>query len=139
MHYSVWCREEQSFETQEEAFALAADLPPVFGEFFAGALDWDVCAVWQAGAADPIENQPVVSDIPTLVLSGRYDPVTPPSSGRQAAETLSNSFFYEFPNLAHGAMRSNKCARRIGLAFLDDPWTEPDTSCLEKLGSPDFQ
>jgi hypothetical protein len=36
-------------------------------------------------------------------------------------------------------MRTNKCARRIGLEFLDDPWSEPDTSCMEGLGSPDFQ
>ena len=139
MHYSVWCREEQSFETQEEAFALAADLPPVFGEYFADSPDWEVCAGWQAGIADPVENEAVVSDIPTLVLSGHYDPVTPPSSGRQAAETLSNSFFYEFRYLAHGAMRSNRCALRIGLAFLDDPWTEPDASCMEGLGSPEFR
>jgi pimeloyl-ACP methyl ester carboxylesterase len=57
MHYSVWCREEQSFETQEEAYALAADLPPVFGKYFADALDWDVCAVWQSGAADPARRR----------------------------------------------------------------------------------
>ena len=139
MQHSVWCREEQAFETQEEAFALAADLPPVFGELFADASDWEVCAEWQAGAADPVENQAVVSDIPTLVLSGRYDPVTPPAGGRLAAETLSNSFFYEFPTLAHGAMRSNKCALQIGLQFLDDPTTEPDASCLDELGSPEFQ
>ena len=128
-----------SFESQEEAFALAADLPPVFGELFADALDWDVCAAWQAGAADPVENQAVVSDIPTLVLSGRYDPVTPPDSGRLAAETLTNSFFYEFPYLAHGAMRSDRCALQIGLQFLDDPTTEPDTLCLDQLPSPDFR
>jgi pimeloyl-ACP methyl ester carboxylesterase len=139
MHYSVWCREEQSFETQEEALALAADLPPVFGEYFAASPDWEVCAGWGAGVADAVENEAVISDIPTLVLSGHYDPVTPPSSGRQAAETLSNSFFYEFRYLAHGAMRSNRCALRIGLAFLDDPWSEPDASCMEGLGSPEFR
>ena len=32
---------------------------------------------------------------------------------------------YEFPNKGHGVMRSDECALRIGLQFLDDPWTEP--------------
>jgi Tol biopolymer transport system component/pimeloyl-ACP methyl ester carboxylesterase len=139
MHYSVWCREEAAFESQEGALALAAELPPVLGELFAGAYDWAVCASWQAGVADAIENEAVVSDVPTLVLSGRYDPVTPPAWGRLAAETLSNSFVYEFPDLAHGAMRSSRCALEIGLQFLDDPSAEPDTSCLAELGSPEFE
>ncbi len=33
-------------------------------------------------------------------------------------------------------MRSDEFALRIGLQFLDDPWTEPDASCLEELTSP---
>jgi pimeloyl-ACP methyl ester carboxylesterase len=139
MHYSIWCREEMAFESQEQAEALAAELPPVFSELFVDVYDWTVCASWQASVADPIENEAVVSDIPTLVLSGRYDPVTPPAWGRLAAETLANSFVYEFPNVAHGTMRSNSCALEIGLQFLDDPTTEPDTSCLERLGSPEFR
>ena len=139
MHYSIWCREEMAFESLEEAYALAAELPPVLSDYFAGAYDWDVCASWQAGVADPVENEAVVSDIPTLVLSGRYDPVTPPAWGKMAAETLSNSFVYEFPNLAHGAMRSNQCALEIALQFLDDPTVEPDTSCMNGLGRPEFR
>jgi pimeloyl-ACP methyl ester carboxylesterase len=139
MRYSVWCREEAAFESQDEAFALAAELPSVFGSLFAGAYDWDVCSSWNAGIADPIENEAVVSDIPALVLSGRYDPVTPPAWGRMAAETLRNSFNYELSITAHGAMRSNSCALEIGLQFLDDPVTEPDVFCLEGLGSPEFR
>jgi hypothetical protein len=50
---------------------------------------------------------------------------------------LANSFFYEFPNVAHGAMRSNRCALEIGLQFLDDPAAEPDASCLGELGRPE--
>jgi Tol biopolymer transport system component/pimeloyl-ACP methyl ester carboxylesterase len=139
MHYSVWCREEVAFESREEALAFAADLPSVFSDLFADAYDWAVCAAWEAGVADPIENEAVVSDIPTLVLSGRYDPVTPPAWGRMAAETLAHSFVYEFPNTAHGAIRSNRCALEIGLQFLDDPTVEPDASCRDELGSPTFR
>jgi pimeloyl-ACP methyl ester carboxylesterase len=139
MRYSVWCREEMAFESLEEALALAADLPLVFGDAFADTYDWAICASWQAGIAEPIENSAVTSDVPTLVLSGRYDPVLPPTWGRLAAETLAHSFVYEFPNVAHGAMRSDRCALEIGLQFLNDPTVEPDTSCLDRLGRPKFR
>jgi hypothetical protein len=56
-----------------------------------------------------------------------------------AAETLENSFVYEFSNLAHGAMRSHECPLSIGLQFLDNPSTEPDTSCMDELSGPVFQ
>lgn len=139
MHYSVWCREEASFESQAEAFELAENLPAVLGNYFAGAYDWAVCESWQAGVADPIENQAVTSDIPTLVFSGHFDPVTPPAWGRLAAENLANSFTFEFPNMAHGVMRSNSCARNIGLQFLDDPSTEPDSSCMDNMAPIKFK
>jgi len=139
MQYSVWCREETAFESQEEAFALAADLPDVLGDYFAGSFDWDVCEAWQVGTADPIENQAVISNIPTLVFSGHFDPVTPPAWGRLAAENLANSFFFEFPNMAHGVMRSNSCARNIGLQFLDDPSIEPDSTCMDNIAQIQFK
>ncbi|NIT65351.1 MAG: alpha/beta hydrolase, partial [Gemmatimonadetes bacterium] len=60
------------------------------------------CELWQSGAADPVENQAVSSDIPTLVLGGEFDPITPPQYGRQAAATLPNSFFFQYPGLGHG-------------------------------------
>ncbi|MGD8793488.1 MAG: alpha/beta hydrolase, partial [Anaerolineae bacterium] len=69
----------------------------------------------------------------------QFDPITPSAWGQLAAETLSNSFFYEFPGLGHGVMDSNRCALQIGLQFLDDPTLEPDTSCLDNLPGPDFR
>ena len=78
------------------------------------------------------------------MVVGQYDPIAIPPYGRLVAETLSNSFFYEFPGLAHdviqsAAAHSDKCGLGIALAFLDDPTTEPDASCIEKLPAPDFK
>ena len=36
-------------------------------------------------------HEPVVSDVPVLLMSGQRDPVTPPQYAAQAAETFSNS------------------------------------------------
>jgi pimeloyl-ACP methyl ester carboxylesterase len=138
MYYSVMCREEVVFEAYEDALARAAALPPQLVEHFA-AFAFTLCESWRSGQASPVENEPVVSDIPTLVLTGQYDPVTPPAFGQLAAESLANSFFYEFPGTGHCPSFSNSCALDIVLAFLDDPGKEPDASCTEKLAGPDFQ
>ncbi len=139
MHYSVRCHEELAFESAEEALALAAGLPTEFRDFFAGTYEYALCESWPAGTPAPQENEPVVSDVPTLALSGYYDPITPPAYGRLAAATLSHSYFYEFPTLSHGVARSNECALDIVLQFLDDPMREPDTSCMEQLTGPHFE
>jgi hypothetical protein len=52
---------------------------------------------------------------------------------------LANSFVYEFPNVVHDVMRSDRCALEIGLQFLDNPTAKPDTWCLDELGSPEFR
>jgi pimeloyl-ACP methyl ester carboxylesterase len=84
-------------------------------------------------------REPVVSDVPALIFAGQFDPITPSAWGQLAAETLSNSFFYEFPNLGHGVMDSDRCALEIGLQFLDDPTTEPDVCCMDALPGPSFK
>ncbi|MBN2394659.1 MAG: DUF885 family protein [Anaerolineae bacterium] len=139
MHYAVRCYEEFAFESQEEALALVADLPPEFRDFFVDTFEYALCDAWGIGTDDLRENEPIASNVPTLIFSGRYDPITPPTYGRLTAETLSNGYFIEFPTLSHGVMRSNECALDIGLAFLDNPTAKPDTSCMEDLTGPEFK
>jgi pimeloyl-ACP methyl ester carboxylesterase len=88
---------------------------------------------------DVIENLPVQSDTPTLILTGRFDPITPPAWGALAAETLPNSTVYEFPNSGHWQMRSSICALNTGLAFFQDPTAPPDGACIAALDSPAFR
>ncbi len=144
MYYSVECNEELSFETQDSLQVgydeALADARPELQGFFAGNAESlaNVCAGWGAGSAAPIENEPVVSDIPTLVMSGEYDPVTPPVWGELAAETLSNSYSFTFPATGHGSSVSGECPRSVALAFLDKPNVEPDASCIAAMPAPAF-
>ena len=92
-----------------------------------------------AEPADPIENTPMESDIPALVFSGSYGPISSPEWARRAAETLSHSYLYEFANMAHGVMRSDACVLNIGLQFLDDPTSEPDASCMQGIDEISFR
>jgi pimeloyl-ACP methyl ester carboxylesterase len=137
--WSMMCNEEVPFESYELGRELAAGLPLQIAEYFDSYYEFTLCESWQSGQADPVENSSVVSDIPALVFAGQFDPVTPPEWGRLAAETLSNHFFYEFPGLGHGIMRSDRCGLEIGLQFLADPAREPDASCLDELTGLNFQ
>jgi pimeloyl-ACP methyl ester carboxylesterase len=77
------------------------------------------------------------TDIPILLMAGRFDPVTPPNGSERVAEALGQELLL-FPNAGHGAVGSSDCARGIWFAFLDDPSQMPDLSCMDDLEPPDF-
>jgi pimeloyl-ACP methyl ester carboxylesterase len=98
------------------------------------------CDAWGAPELAGLEDEPVSSDVAALVLAGEYDPITPPRYGRQAAETLSNSRFLEFPGTGHGAIYGrHDCSASIVAAWLDAPDADPDASCIDLIGAPAFQ
>ncbi len=129
MHYSVQCEEEVPFGTLDDLRASIAQ----YSEYglFAGTGIFDLCRAWGTPAAEPVENAPVTSDVPTLVLSGQLDPITPPSWGELAAQTLPNAFYFELPNAGHGAsLTGGDCPRDLVLEFFGDPVSRPDATCL---------
>ena len=82
-------------------------------------------------------NDPVRSDIPTLVFGDEYDPVTPPEQSKHAAETLSHATYVEFPGLGHGAVFSGRqCPVGLFRSFLADPNASLDTRCVSTMGEP---
>jgi hypothetical protein len=81
---------------------------------------------------DPAVKEPLDSDIPTLVLAGELDPVTPPEYGELVAGYLSNGYFYEFPGVGHNII-IEECARQLAGAFLADPSQAPDVACIADM------
>lgn len=92
----------------------------------------DDCPIWQTRFADPSEQKPVRSDIPTLILSGRFDDRTPTEQARRIAATLSHVYLYEFPNEAHDA-RPAGCHMSILMQFFENPFRAPDASCIAAI------
>ena len=137
MYYSVRCAEEASFTTPEVIEASVGPFPRLQG-YFDRASVHSICDAWGAAAVGPVENQAVESDIPTLVLSGEYDPITPPAWGQQIAANQSKSYFFEFPGISHGVSPTEGCAMGILLEFLDNLGSEPDASCIGELTGPEF-
>ena len=89
-----------------------------------------LCDRWNDRPTDPIENEAVVSDIPALLLSGQFDPTTPPKWADLAAETLSNGYSFVVPMAGHGVGIFTPCGQKLMGRFLYRPDQEPDSSCL---------
>ncbi len=129
MTFSVQCHEEVPFSSEAAFEAALTGYPELAGLYrhsAAGMLSFRVCETWGAGTAPAVENAPVWSDIPTLILTGEFDPITPPRWGRQVAETLSQSSFFEYPRVGHGASFVDGYPREMMLAFLDNPMVAPE-------------
>jgi pimeloyl-ACP methyl ester carboxylesterase len=137
MYYSVQCAEEISFVTH--AMLRSADQAyPRQRKVLDMGKYISVCGIWGVKPALAIENQPVISELPTLVLAGEYDPITPPIYGKEASKTLKNSTWLEFPGIGHGVSISDRCPEKIMLNFLDDPTQKLDASCIDTLKLPKF-
>jgi pimeloyl-ACP methyl ester carboxylesterase len=93
------------------------------------------CKSWRATGPTLGENAPLTSDIPTLVITGKFDPTTPPMYAQQVASHLTHSYYFEFPNQGHvpTATDTSDCAMDTVISFLNNPSVEPDRSCLNKL------
>lgn len=142
MQFSVQCHEENIFASIEEV-TEAAEKYPELANLFTNSINLgppalEICDMWGAGTADAIENEPITSDIPTLVLAGEYDPITPPVWGEEVASNLSQSTYFEFPGTGHGASVAGECAVELVESFLANPNAKPDASCLAELSGPVF-
>jgi len=140
LYFSIQCAEEIHFNSAAAVEARLADLPaalraPLLDD---AIFNFAACEFWDVPSRGEREDQPVESDIPTLVFSGAYDPITPPDWGEAAAKYLANSWHFVFPNAGHGALLSGPCADSIALSFLADPTRRPEDACMEDLTSPDF-
>jgi pimeloyl-ACP methyl ester carboxylesterase len=135
MQLSVICAEDAPRYTLDE-FNKQAE-PTLFGKYVL-SIQSQACAFWPRGTVDASFYEPVKSSIPTLVLSGELDPVTPPSWGEEAASTLTNSIHIVMAGTGHTAGGTG-CGQRIMRQFIEKGSTEGlDTSCIDKVKRPAF-
>ena len=142
MHYTVQCQEEYISPAARNYAGIIAAYPHLSGYLRYPVEGADtlqrLCGLWQAEARPAIANSPVESDIPTLLLSGDFDPITPPTYADLAAQTLSTSYSFVWPQVGHGVLRSDDCAVGIALDFIASPLTEPDGGCIAKSPAIEF-
>lgn len=133
---SVECYEEIPFEDFAVTVQTANDLeiPQIaYSEVATIAQQFATCELWTSGVADPVEDTPVASDIPTLIFSGTYDFQTPPTWNKDAFVDLRNATFVTFAATNHGVIvGQNACASVIAESFFNDPDALPDISCSDQ-------
>lgn len=128
---SAECSEEYPFNDQDQIGVNLRASTTFEGK---ESPDWmrTMCEVWPVRLADPAENQAVTSDLPTLILTGEIDPITPPGWAWAAHERLRNSYAFEFRGIGHDVLLAADCAPLVLNDFLKDPTQKPATFCLRR-------
>lgn len=86
------------------------------------------CREWIGANFRERKTQPMRSEVPTLIVAGEFDPLTPPSYARVLAEGLPRAQVLVIPEWGHG--QPPHCIFRISSEFFDEPGHELDTRCL---------
>lgn len=132
---SILCAEEYSRISSQEIIRESSN-------GFVGDAFLDVfrngCSVWPTAALPEIYSQDLSSEIPTLILSGAIDPVTPERWGEVMAELMTNSVHLVAPNTGHNVSPFG-CAPDLMEQFVTQASVENiDGSCLDELIRPSF-
>lgn len=128
MHHAVICTEDAPFidtDTLPEQTHYLGDV--VVSSLLAS------CDGWPAGFIDKDFKNPLISDTPTLILSGQADPITPPDYGDAVADQLSHA--RHLVNEHQGHMQAPfGCMPTLLAQFVDSSDSGSlDTTCLERL------
>jgi pimeloyl-ACP methyl ester carboxylesterase len=133
VHFGVICSEDMPFieasevPEQTEGTFLGTYLLEQYGA---------ICAFWPGGELPDDYLQPVTADIPTLLVSGYYDPSTPAWLADEVAEHLPRSRHVVVRNEAHGAEFG--CARSAMVDFLRSGSLEGLGPVCEDVGPIEF-
>ncbi len=103
------------FGIDEDGFGELQQLCETYGDSLAASDDLDL----------------VQSDVPALITSGEFDPITPTSNGDAVAAGFSNSTHVVFNGESHGVLGS-ECGTQAIKEFFADPSAEINSSCASQ-------
>jgi pimeloyl-ACP methyl ester carboxylesterase len=94
------------------------------------------CSLWAQAKMPSDYAEPTRSDVPALILTGQWDPVTPPIYGDTAAKYLSQSVHVIVPHGGHGfgGLNGLDCIDNLIASFIERGTTAGlDTSCTNLI------
>jgi len=130
MYVAVVCAEHGDTDSSDLSYAGLARRLEESGKESAAAM-LEICRAWDIEPLDNSVHEPVVSDIPALLLSGEFDPITPPSFAAEVGASLARDYQVNFPSGSHGQAFGDTCADGLIQRFLDSPDTWPPGSCAQ--------
>ena len=133
MYLSVTCAEDLPWVKASEAKQLAANT--FLGEY-RYLQQSEACALWPRAEIGSSYGQPVVSNIPALIFTGEWDPVTPPANGAGVARHLARSLHLVVPHGGHGfnGLEGTDCIDRLQAEFVAKGTTEGlNADCVKAI------
>ena len=137
-HLSIVCPEETQHIATEEVAQLHRDTSVPADR------TWDyikACELWEVPTLPADTLEPVRADVPTLIISGYMDPITPPSWGDDAARLLPRSRHVVVRHLSHeqNGLGNADCLEQVFAQFVATPDAQAlDISCTEQMHAPAF-
>jgi pimeloyl-ACP methyl ester carboxylesterase len=127
MQLSVICSED-AYGLKANADDAASLMGNQFADDFAAQ-----CALWPRGAMPADFHAPLRSQVPALLMSGEFDPVTPPRYGAAVASTLPNARHLVLRGQGHNVIGAG-CMPKLFAQFIDKAdATSLDAACLRTL------
>jgi pimeloyl-ACP methyl ester carboxylesterase len=133
MYLTVTCAEDIPWITRKEDESFAQNT--FLGEYRLRQ-QREACALWPRATIPSDYGKPVRSDVPVLILTGQWDPVTPPVNGDYVARTLPNSLHLVVPQGGHGfgGLEGIDCVGRLSSEFVERGDTKGlDTACVKNI------
>ena len=96
----------------------------------------EACALWPRAKLPADYANPIRGSAPVLILTGQWDPVTPPSNGDAVARNLPNSLHIVVPHGGHGlgGLRGIECIEELMTQFVEQGTAKGlDTSCVQNI------
>ncbi len=140
MRFSVWCAEEHPFNSKDVIKNETYEYPEIEG-LSPATIEPYICDIWDVKKVSAIENQPVESEVPVLLISGEYDEITPSKWASRMNKNLISCFHLIFEGWKHTPTTnwSNQCAMKAVNDFFNNPILKPNSNCLEEIRTPKFR
>jgi pimeloyl-ACP methyl ester carboxylesterase len=136
MFLSVVCAEDIWRVSDAEAKSLTANT--LTGDSWQRSLS-AACKVWPHKAPQKEVATILQSNVPALIISGAYDPVTPPRQAEAAVRGLRNSRHVIVKYGSHSFAGMSGCVDKVMSAFVLDPDpAKVDAGCVSKIAPPGF-
>ncbi len=136
--FTTLCNEEFSFESPEAVTAALNSADPIAVAVARDTMRFfPVCTAFDAGKGEAVENQALVSDIPTLMLSADIDAGCPAELSEVTVQKLSHGKSFFFPNRTHTIAGGSVCAKAMVTQFLATADANVDATCI-KTDRPKF-
>lgn len=128
MHYTILCNEDYP-QFQARDFSRSQN----FLNINLTGNARDICEIWPRYSLPEDYRAPVKSSVPSLLLSGQRDPVTPPRWAEQMMQNLDEALHLVAPGGHHSITRDGCIAQLIAHFIHQGKADQLDTDCVKNI------